>query len=833
MEEGRGLYLMPEPSRGDLFFDIEGDRFIGTSGMEYLFGVTECLKNGTLGYSATWAMGFEEERSMFDQFIKMLMARWEKFPDFHIYHYAAYEPSAIKRLMGRYGLHEADVDRLLRAEKFVDLYTVARQSVRASVESYSIKNLEKFFGYNREMPLVEAATNRRAVEQALELGLGSDLTEAVKDVVQKYNQDDCNATVGLRDWLEEIRSAALKEGFEIPRPPQPDSEASEALSAQEQAVEDLRLRLIEGIPTIPEERSPEQQAIWTLGDLLSWHRRELKSVYWEKFRLMKLAEDELLEERAGIWGLKFESRVGGTDKCPIQEYSFPAQEVDIKDGMNVYFGEKIFGTVEDSDLTAGRVQIKKRSGLGDTHPRAVFLHNVIKTDEQSASLFRLGEWVAANGIDAKGAFRSARDLLLKKAPRLEKNAFKLDDGKSLLDNAKAFALSLDNSVLPIQGPPGSGKTFTASHMIFELLMAGKKVGVTANSHAVIAKVMEDVDKRLGEKKKSARLVHKTSDGDNVAPGVEVMSGNGDVLEALSEDEPILAGGTAWMWSREDFAESVDVLFVDEAGQMSLANALAVAPAAGSLVFVGDPQQLEQPSKGSHPDGAGVSALEHSAGGAKTLPADKGLFLSETWRLHPNICRFTSELFYENRLVSVKGRDKQLVSGKHEFTGAGLFYVPVDHFGNQNSSPEEVLIVEKLVATLTAEGSNWTDVNGNSKQIDKSDILIVAPYNAQVSKIAEAIAGVKVGTVDKFQGQQAPIVIYSMATSTHEDAPRGMEFLYSLNRLNVATSRAQSVCILVGSPRIFEPECRNPRQIQLANAFCRYLEMAMIIDKVKP
>jgi superfamily I DNA and/or RNA helicase len=274
---------------------------------------------------------------------------------------------------------------------------------------------------------------------------------------------------------------------------------------------------------------------------------------------------------------------------------------------------------------------------------------------------------------------------------------------------------------------------------------------------------------------------------------------------------------------------VDVLFVDEAGQMSLANVLAVSQAAKSVVLLGDPQQLEQPLKGSHPEGADVSALEHLLAGARTIPQDKGLFLEETWRLHPKLCEFTSEVFYEGRLRSHHGLERQKMEGHPWLGEAGLWFIPVQHEGNQNAAPEEVERIAGIIGTLIQPEVKWIDDKGQSRPLQLNDILIVAPYNAQVSDLANRLPKARIGTVDKFQGQQAPVVIYSLTTSSPEDAPRGMEFLYSLNRLNVATSRAQAIVIVVGSPRLLEPECRSPRQMQLANALCRYMELAEILE----
>jgi uncharacterized protein len=288
----------------------------------------------------------------------------------------------------------------------------------------------------------------------------------------------------------------------------------------------------------------------------------------------------------------------------------------------------------------------------------------------------------------------------------------------------------------------------------------------------------------------------------------------------------LATTTPWLWARGDMGNSVDVLFVDEAGQMSLADVLAISQAAKSVVLLGDPQQLNQPQQGVHLPGADVSALAHVLNRRATIEPDKGPFLKETWRLHPDICTFTSELFYDGLLAARPENQNQRLNTNGPLDGTGLRYIPVPHSGNQSESLEEVAKVRDLATNLLASGATWTDKTGVRDTLKLGDILVVAPYNAQVSALAKALpVGVRVGTVDKFQGQQAPVVIYSMTTSTPEDAPRGMEFLYSLNRLNVAISRAQCVAVIVASPALFQVECKTPRQIQLANALCRYLEMA--------
>ena len=830
-EPERGLARLPTPSAGDIFFDIEGDPFVGTGGLEYLLGWV-VVQDGATAYRSLWAVNAAEERVAFEAFIDEVMERWSQHPDLHIFHFAPYEPGAMKRLMGRYATREDEVDRLLRAGVFVDLYSIAKQSIRASVERYSIKDLEQFYDYEREVELREASKNLRAFERALELGQVDVAPEDVRAAVETYNRDDCVSTLRLRDWLEELRAGLVRDGEELPRPDLGDGAPNENVDERQQRVLALMARLLSDVPVDRDERSDEEHATWLLAHMLDWHRREEKAPWWEYFRLAALGDEELLDENEGLAGLEFETRVGGTDRCPVHRYRFPAQDTDIseEDPLHRVGGDPL-GSVAAIDTQARTIDIKKRSDTADVHPTALFAHSVVTAREQAEALFRLGEWVASNGVDAPGPHRAARDLLLSRAPRLREplapGASLQRDGEPPVVAARRIGLELDGGVLAIQGPPGAGKTFTGARMICDLVRAGKKVGITAVSHKVIRNLLDGVVKAAAEEGRSIRCLQKVSGKAAKDEGqpIRETTKNKDVVAALENGEVQVAAGTAWLWAREDLFQSVDVLFVDEAGQMSLANVLAVTQSARNVVMLGDPQQLDQPLQGSHPEGTEVSALQHLLGERQTIPSDRGLFLAETWRLHPSICTLTSELFYEGRLQSRPDLGQQALEGETSFAGAGLWFLPVEPEGNQNSSAEEVEAVVALHQALVSSGLSWTNRLGEQAPITERDVLIVAPYNAQVGALGERLPTARIGTVDKFQGQEAPVVIYSMATSSPDEAPRGMEFLFSLNRLNVATSRARCACILVASPRLFEPECRTPRQIQLTNAFCRYLELA--------
>jgi uncharacterized protein len=824
VQNGFGFTCLPEPSDADLFLDLEGDPFVGEHGLEYLFGCFFTDGYGEPAYDGHWAFSRADEKRAFEYFIDFVMARWEFSPGLHIYHYAPYEPSALKRLMGRYATREEEIDQMLRAGRFVDLYQVVRHGLRASVESYSIKQLESFYEFSREAALADANVALANLQANLELDDIPSITEETKATVLAYNRDDCRSAAALRDWLEKLRTQLVESGTNVPRPVAGDGSPNEKITDWLIKINALIEKLTADIPVSPEERSEEQQARWILANVIDWHRREEKAVWWEYFRLAALSAEDLIDERAGLSGLTYVGNAGGTAAAPIHRYSFPPQETDLRGGENLHSqGGAKFGAVHAISFGDGTVEIKKRKDTAGVHPQAVFAHQYVDAQVMKDSLVRLAEHVIDHGLPGEGPYQAGRDLLLKVNPRLGGQPLRRD-GEAAVDAAVRLCGHLSGGLLAIQGPPGAGKTTTGARMICELVRQGKTVGVTANSHKVIRHLLDEVIKTADKHGVNLQCCHKADEPEDPQPRLSFAKRSEDLIGALGNGIDV-GGGTAWLWSRPDAHDIVDVLFVDEAAQMSLANVLAVSQAANTVVLLGDPQQLDQPMQGSHPEGTDVSALDHILVGAHTISAEKGLFLEQTWRLHPAICAFTSELFYDGKLSSRDGLERQVITGAGPVSGSGLRYLPVQHQGNQNCSPEEADAIRALVNGILESRATWVDRDGQEKPVMLEDILIITPYNAQVFEIQQRLPGARVGTVDKFQGQEAPIAIYSTATSSHADAPRGMEFLYSLNRLNVATSRAKCVSIIVSSRQVFEAECRTPRQIQLANAFCRYLEMA--------
>ena len=829
IKDGLGLCRLPQPSEGDIFFDLEGDPFVGEGGIEYLFGWAFRNQKSEDIYEARWALSRDEEKRVFEEFIDFAISRWNQFPDFHIYHYAPYEPGALKRLAGRYGTRAEELDRLLRGRRFIDLYAVVRQGLRIGVESYSIKKLEPLYGFTRDVNLPDANIALTRIQADLELGSKSHVQESDKEIVQGYNKDDCVSTLQLRDWLENVRSQLLDDGKNIERPLLLSGDLSDEAQEVQAEIAHLFNALIKDVSVEPSERTPEQNGRWLLAHILEWHRRENKVKWWERYRLNDLSDEEMREENLALSGLVFKEVVpeepGSRAQVPTHRYAFDPQEFEFKEGLEVFVkGDlKKLGKIVAFDAENGFVDIKKTKETKDIHPYAVIASDPSPSDKVlRESLRRLAADIAAHGIEASLPNRiSAQALLMRKMPL---NGVELQVGKeSVLDAGCRIVKDL-KGVLAIQGPPGAGKTFTGARMIVDLLKAKKRVGVTATSHKVIANLLAEVASAAEEDGMSNACFQKVKD----------IAGTKGVTELKDVDDyvgqpGIVIGSTAWLFAGEKAAGKFDVLFVDEAAQMSLANVLAVTQAAPAIVLLGDPRQLEQPTKATHPDGTGVSALDHILGDAQTIQPDMGLFLEQSWRMHPEICKFISENFYEGRLepTDEKNLSLQAIAGSN-ISGSGLRILPVSHAGNQVRSQEEAGAIAELVKSIISNDHTWIDDEGKSHPIGWEDILIVAPFNAQVRLISSLLPEARVGTVDKFQGQEAPIVIYSTTSSSIDDAPRGPEFLYSPNRLNVAISRAKCMSIMVASPAIFEASCRTPRHMQLVNAYCRYQELAVPI-----
>ncbi len=838
-----GLCALPVPDPADLFFDIEGDPYAEEDGLEYLLGIWDPLGDGTEEAPATfrpwWAHTRQAEKVAFEAFIDFVMDRWRRHPAMHVYHYAAYERARMGLLSTRHATREAEVDDMLRRGLFVDLFKVVRQGVRVGAPSYSIKKLEPLYALQRDIPLRDAGSSIVRYEEYIRSQVAGRPDGAILAEIAEYNRDDCRSNLGLRDWLEDRRAELVVSGVPIPRPG-PPQEAEPAPSPRDARIADLAERLMDGVPVVAERRlaDPAAQATWLVANLLEWHRREEKVDWWAFFDRCSRSDEELAEDQEAIGQLTWDAEVDRPGQSVRHRYRFdPEQPYRLKEGdqpVNPATGEAA-GRIVALDPLHGTLDLQWARRMERPHPTSLIPSGPITADAQKGALERVGEWVAANGIGASGRYRAARRFLLGEGPVAGQapGAPLVRPGEPATAAARRLVLGLDQSVLPVQGPPGAGKTYVGAEMILELVAAGRRVGITAFTHRALTNLLDEVVEHARSRRLRVRAIRKLESGERVANNCPyaTTTSNDEVAVALASGEAQVAAGTAWLWSRGELEDAVDTLFVDEAGQLSLANVVAVSGAARSLVLLGDPQQLSQVKKGAHPDGVDLSALEFALNGHAVIPPERGLFLPETHRLHPDLNRFTSEIFYEGQLRPAPETLAQTVRAPGALTATGVRWFGIPHAGNRNSSSEEAHLVAGLYADLLR--GRWTDQRGEDRPLDPTSILVVAPYNAQVELLAQTLAPLaaahggqaRVGTVDKIQGQQAAVVIYSMATSSQEEMPRSMEFLYSLNRLNVATSRGRCLAAVVASPALLAVSVHTPFQMRLANALCRFAELA--------
>ncbi len=828
----RGLAALPAPSPGDLFFDMEGDPFAEDDGLEYLFGAWD-----EAGFHTWWGHSRAEEKVAFEGFIDFVMDRWRAVPTMHVYHYAAYERGRIGMLATRHSTREVEVDRLLRGELFVDLFAVVRQGLRIGVPSYSIKKLEPLYGFRRDVPLQDAGSSVVAYEEYIRSVFAGIPLQSILDQIHDYNRDDCRSNAELRTWLEERRDElAAQIGRPVPRPVAKVEELERELTPDDRRRRDLADRLRTAMHA--DAHGPERRL---LADLLEWHRREENVEWWAFFDRCGQSDEQLARDEEAIGQLAWLFEVDRPGQSVRHRYRFdPEQPYRLKVGDKPVdpATKGVVGKIVALDALHGTLDLQWSVRHPKPHPTSLIPAGPLTADEQKGALERLARQVETSGFEGPGPMRAARDFLLGAPPRAGQVAGSslVRPGEDSNQAARRLALPLDETVLPVQGPPGSGKTWTGAQMILELVRAGRQVGIVAFTHRAIENLLHETIAHAARSGVPLSAIRKV-DSDERPPadcGYACTTSNPEVRAALASGQVQVAGGTAWLWSRPEFEDCIDTLFVDEAGQMSLANVLAVAGAASNVILLGDPQQLSQVKKGAHPEGADASSLEHVLRDEPVIDPARGVFLAETWRLHPDVNAFTSPAFYKGALRSAASAARQSLEAPGPLTGTGVRWVPIRHASNHNSSEEEAAAAVEIYQSLL--GGSWTDADGDRRPITPDDLLVIAPYNAQVELLAERLRTValsaptaprepRVATVDKIQGQQGAVAIYSMATSSQAEMPRSIEFLYSLNRLNVATSRGRCLAIVIASPELLKVRVHTPLQMRLANALCRFVEVA--------
>lgn len=833
------LTLLPEPDPGDLFFDFEGDPLWTVDGkdwgLEYLFGVLEAGPAGA--FRPLWAHNRVDERKALGDFLTMVAKRRKRRPNMHIYHYAPYEKTALLRLAGRYGVGEDQVDELLRTGTLVDLYPLVRKSIRVGAESFSLKALEPLYmgAQLRAGDVTTATGSITSYARYCDLqadGRGDEAASVLKEI-EDYNHYDCRSTQELRNWL---MLRAYESGV-VPVGAQPVRDGNTVEDRDQLAV---ALSTFTGDAAVG-RRTPEQTAVALLAAARGYHRREDKPFWWAHFDRLNFPVEEwaddtdvFIAEHASVsvdWNVpprarKPQRRVrlrGGLARGELMADVFALYDPLAPPGMSDDPDRRAAGraTVVETDDPALPTEVTIVERVGNDGkpfhqlPFALTPGPPIPTTALRESI-EASAAAVATGLPQLP--RSAVvDILLRRAPRT-RSGDALPRGPDAVSDIAAAVLDLDSSYLAVHGPPGTGKTRTAARVIQRLVTDhGWRIGVVAQSHATVENLLDCViDAGLDP----ARVAKKRND--HGAPRWREVDGSG-YTAFIADTAGCVVGGTAW-----DFANanrippgSLDLLVIDEAGQFCLANTIAVAPAAASLVLLGDPQQLPQVSQGTHPDPVDTSALDWLVDGRRTLPDERGYFLDRSYRMHPAVCAAVSALSYEGRLHSHECAAARHLAGYRP----GVQTLVVGHHGNSTESLQEADAIAAEIGRML--GAPWTDEHG-TRALTASDVLVLAPYNAQVALLrrrltAARLGGIRVGTVDKFQGGQAPVVFMSMTASSADVVPRGISFLLNRNRLNVAISRAQYAAVIVRSGSLTEYLPTTPAGLTDLGAFLALTE----------
>lgn len=802
----RGYARLPRPDAGDLFFDLEGDPYVGDSGIEYLWGW--CDADGS--YECVWAHDRAAERAALERFVDLVVERRRTHPRMRVYHYAPHEASTLKGLALEHATREEEVDVLLREHVLVDLFAVVRQGLQVGEESYSLKRLERHHEFQRlERSVREGGGSIVAYERWL-----AERDEALLESIRAYNEEDCRSTLSLRDWLAYAMRPAAEAQFGVdftalaePAPEAGSTEEPAWLRAISPAVE----RLTAGLPADRADDDAAQAERRLLADLLRYHAREAKPQWWRHFALCAMTPVELEDEHDAIGSLRRDESIAPE---PVRRslryaFAFPPQEHRLKGDSAV---DPTTGETHRIDrITDTRVFVLRGTSSPPPEPQALIAPKPPPADVLRDSIGAIAESVLV-GVRR---FAAVRSILGREEPRLPAELLGED-----VETLCAATCALTDSHLAIQGPPGTGKTFRAARMIVAALRAGRRVAITAPSHAAIHNLLDAVEQHAHEH--GARLdgVYKGDGYDSRHGLIETVGAH----RGVTADHRLVAG-TAWTLAREEHREAFDLLFADEAGQLALADTVAAGACARGIVLLGDPQQLPQVTQAQHPGSAGCSALEHLLDGADTIPPARGVLLTETWRMHPDVCAFVSERSYERRLHARAACARRTVTASGPLSGAGLRLLEVAHEGCSQASEREAEAIAAACRDLL-DGGTVTDADGATRPLGPEDVMVVAPYNLAVRCIAERVPdGVQVGTVDRFQGREAPVVFFAMTSSTGDDVPRGLDFVFNRNRLNVAISRAQCLAVLVHSPALLDADCRTLEAMELVAGACRFAELA--------
>ena len=808
----KGFNLVPKPSACDLFFDIESvPDYIVSGKLEYLFGFYY-VENGKEKFKPMWAHTKNEEKNNVSKFFDFTEKHFKKYPGAKIYHYASYEITALEKLTSFHQINMIEYDHYLTMGKFVDLFKVIKQAMQVSENSYSIKNLEKFYNFKRSGDLQKGDVSQDYYAEWMETK-----KQILLDEIEEYNKQDCESTYQLRNWILEIKEKAKNTSWFLP-------------SKEEMELRDNEIKMLDYQKKISNTKIESKPIKEIITSIIGYYNRENKPEWREYFDRKDLTDDDLVDDSTCIGDMRIFGSQTQEKKSLIYTYKYEDQEFKIKAGKEATLANNTdpeikdrAGTITSLDHEKKIVTIKRGISQGKLPDNiSIGPPPPFKTDKLEASTYKFIDSVVEN----KNKYKALISILSKENPKIKgiNAGDKIIKTNDFANEIPKIISSLDNSYMYIQGPPGTGKTTQAANTILELLKTKKKIGITANSHRVIHNLLDKLEEISGDIPFKGLKMGRSTDEDTIYNNrhIKTSSNEKDFIYGLNSEDTLIYAGTKYHFSSSYYDSKLDYLFIDEAGQVSLADIIAIGTVAKNIVLIGDQLQLGQPTKGSHPGESGKSILDFLLEGKDTIPAHRGIFLNKTYRLNTKINEFISPNFYDGRLITDEITDKRKIffDKKHIIKREGIHHISMDHKDNIQKSVEEGDLIKNILKEMI--GLKYHD-GKKDRKLTLEDFLIISPYNAQVNYLLSVLKDAKVGTIDKFQGQEAAVTIISMTSSDSDILPRNKEFFFNRNRLNVAISRAQCVSIILFNPELLNTPPRTVEQIKLLNNFYKLLK----------
>lgn len=1002
IEELKGLNALPEPHDKDIYLDFEFDDYAGEDGLTYLTGWADKHKN----YTAHWAVNSTQEEIAFNSLVKTLISitEWDHTQTYftiptlddqekttayyiecpitykgpHVYCYTYAEKTRLKKLAEKYG-HVEFVDFLIEAKVLVDLHALLKETALLGLSGYGLKEVERFMknviGFNRVLDLPTARFHRNSLELYLDRG-HTDIEslqrddekgqpEKSKDIVETYNMDDCLSLISLHDILEEAFQAR-KDQYSLSRPnwtiqiknenyenPNQTPEMKHLLREYDELIAKYTGSLTEN--GISEETKNIRKLIISC---LQFFRNEYEAERLQYF-IMKITDPIELLDKSDI--LVSPMSVDIAQDHSYVELTFPEQECDFV-GKQFYAetnGQKIRGefltALRNNHKIVARFKLNKsemydafsKVEIPQVYVESGEMFNQSKKEGLLKNIMTEFAHMEIDNIQLAPKYHYIKSILHKENTLLsssyENERSQIQQNNSS-EELNLKAKHLESSIIAVQGPGGTGKSYCIKKLVVELIRNNPqvKIAITANNHAILDKIGLSIYNELIEQEIGASINQRKKKG-NIERESHTLANDSKVeLIRNSNYKPTedalthVTIGTTYFFSDNSKNAWFDYLIIEEAGQVTLVDTLLVSASVkkqapghfGGIILVGDHKQLLTPIKSTKHEGAEISGLEYFVD-SDIVSDEKGVFIEETRRMHPTICEFDSKMFYESKLTAIDAMSQRKITSSHSdavFIDEQLIHYPVQHTGCSTKSEQEVDEIEKILLELFDPNKKYMYEHENgSKQLEMSDIIIIAPFNDQkdlikerllkmeedkmsgklhdgepiadllkslpndiksnteaiekkrkeITKQADKISSLKQkkaindnteklnemeaelshmakslskdqelyanlneghkqymfsrivpGSVDKYQGAENAICIYSTACSDLESSPRGPEFIFSRNRFNVAVGRSKAMFIMVGSEKLLKPRCKRPEHIQLANPFCHFGRIAI-------